>query len=355
MMRMHAGWQLIFGSLVVSALTLTLACQICLARDTDIYSANVKNNSYILLDNSGSMGFGVYEQSIDYGAMYDYLITLNDGTPPSATYIWDTLNNWAAFYGASKHSTRRKIYLWKGNIGVTVATVDGKDIAFTGDAADPSYIWYANDLIDTHTLIDSAGNLKADDSGIPPRLTTDSDGHILLDGAILPLGMDIKLHNKKTLYDGSIIDSGLGGLLNAPGYYFSGYREATPGNLAAARSGDKDIYFFVTGNWGNMQAMYNLHYVTDNPGPIGAKKGDAAWKYERFPLQKINWAVSEHSLVYPDANAGDPTSDGGEHYAANLAAEDSEKKIVQPGAVQMQIHFSKIDLDTTQSCTGDMQ
>ena len=71
-----------YGGLAGGALL--LAVLLCLAtpggaKDTDIYAVNTKQNCYVLMDSSGSMNFGVYEHTIDYGAMFDYLFTLKDG------------------------------------------------------------------------------------------------------------------------------------------------------------------------------------------------------------------------------------------------------------------------------------
>ncbi len=302
------------------------------AKDTDIYQINTKQNCYILLDNSGSMDFGVYESNVDYGAMFDYLFTLNDAPAGDFNdYIYDTVNNSNYFY--NNHKEISKIYLWKGRIGVTTANVDETDTAFTGDAADPDYLWFTNDLVDTHTIIDSSGNLSGDGIGTQ-RITVDNEGYILLDNLRLPLGRSIKHHSPVTLYDGSIIDSGFGGLLNAPGYYFSGYEGVTYGNLNSAEDGDQDIYFFVTGNWVNMQAMYNLHYTTNNPTPQGASTGDPAWQYELVPLGASAWSELAHPLKYPLSG----------NYANNLNESDTEKTITHPGAVQIQVHFSNFDV-----------
>lgn len=321
------------------------------AKDTDVYSVSTKQNSYILLDNSGSMDFGVYEQNIDYGAMHDYLVSLHDPNPatpdsPADFYIADTINAGTPFF--NNHSERRKIFLWKGKIGVTVANVDGAQVAFTGDAADPDYLWYSNDMIDTNTVIDSDGNLARSDPGKPQRLTIDANGHVLFDGARLSLGMDIKLHDEKKLYDGTVIDNGFGGLLNAPGYYFSGFAYDTGTNQRrVAQSGDQYVYFFVTGNWANMQAMYNLHYVATNaanPYPAGATIGSPAWKYELFPISE--WSESIHSLKYPNTAIGDPTyANDGLHYDANLTEINTSRTIIRPGATQIKVHFSSIDIN----------
>ena len=321
--------------LITSILFVTLAGSLSLlnAKDTDIYQISTKQNCYILLDNSGSMDFGVYEQNIDYGDMFDYLFTLyddSDAVSDQIDYIYDTVNNSNYFY--QNHKERRKIFLWKGAIGVTLATVDGVTTAFTGDAADPNYLWYSADLVDTNTLIDSDGNLSYDGSGTQ-RLTTDANGHILFDNQLLPLNRDIKLQEMQTLYDGSQVDIGFGGLLNAPGYYFSGYE--SPATLDIAEDGDTNIYFFVTGNWVNMQAMYNLHYTTNNPVPAGAALGDPGWKYELVPQTADSWSELAHSLKYPTSGP----------YDNKLLENKSMQTITHPGATQIQLHFSAFDVE----------
>jgi len=306
-----------------------------MAKDTDIYSVNAKQNCYVLMDSSGSMNYGVYQNTIDYGKMFDYLFTLNDspvGDYPD--YIYDTINNSAVFYGAANHLPARKIYLAPGNIGATIATVNGQSVAFSGDAADPDYLWYSNQLVDTHTLIDTDGNLADDGTG-QRRLTVDASGYILLDGTRLPLGLDIKEHDFVTLYNGSIIDNGFNGLLNAPGYYFSGYEGVGIGALNQVESGDLKVYFFITGNWMNMQAMYNLHYTTNNPTPTGAQQGDAAWSYETFPIVPDTWTQLDQTLDYPAGNA---------NYLNNLNEADTAQSIIAAGAQYLQVHFSAFDV-----------
>ncbi len=302
------------------------------AKDTDIYEVSTKQNCYILLDNSESMDFGVYEQSIDYGEMFDYLFELNESGSPYNTYIYDTVNNSDYFH--NNHKERRKIFLWKGRIGVTTATVDGTTKAFTGDAADPNYLWFSADLVDTNVTINSDGELTYDGSGTQ-RLTVDTDGTILFDGAALPMNQSIKLNDIRTMYDGTQVNAGFGGLLNAPGYYFSGYEGVTAGSLNVAESGDQDVYFFVTGNWVNMQAMYNLHYVTNNPDPTGASTGDMAWKYEEFPLTASSWLELSHSVQYPASG----------QYENKLSESQTMKTITHPGATQIQVHFSAFDVE----------
>ena len=214
-----------------------------LALDTDIYQANVKQNAYILLDNSGSMDYGVYESNVDYGAMYDYLYDKSD--------IGDTVVGGSGWY--ENHNPKEKIYLVKGKIRAQIINIEGSDEVFTGDAADPEYLWYSNNMVDTHTYIDISGNLSGED-GYTQRITTDSDGYVLLDGVQLPLGQNILLKDYKTLYDGSMINEGFGGMVNAPGYYCSGLEGV--GNDAddhnKVEDGDEYIYFFITGNCMNM-------------------------------------------------------------------------------------------------------
>lgn len=322
-----------YRTLFVLFLVWLFPCSSIQASDLDIYSVNAKQNCYVLMDNSGSMNFGVYEHTIDYGDMFDYLFTLNDVTQ-YYDYIYDTINNSDYFY--QNHKERRKIFLWKGAIGATIATIDGESVAFSGDAANPDYLWYMNDLVDTHTLIDDDGNLTDDGTGLR-RITVDAEGHILFDGQRLPLSLDLLEHDYSTLYDGSIVDNGFAGLLNAPGYYFSGYEGVSPLNVV--ESGDTNVYFFVTGNWVNMQAMYNLHYTTNNPDPTGASTGDMAWRYEHFPLSysgTSSWSQIDYALDYPE---------GSVNYTNKLKETDTAQTIVSAGVAQMKVHFSSFDVE----------
>jgi len=283
------------------------------ALDTEIYQADIKQNAYILLDNSGSMDYGVYESNVDYGAMYDYLYIKSN--------IIDTISDWY-----NDHYETRKIFLAKGEISVTI--IDDGEKTFTGDAADPDYRWYSNDMVDTHTYIDTSGNLSGEE-GYTQRVTSDNEGHVLLDGSRLPLGQDILLKDSKTLYDGSMINEGFGGMLNAPGYYFSGFEGVNAENHNPVEDGDEDIYFFITGNWMNMQQMYNLHYKDDKDKP--------AWKYEKFPLESDDWNIttlSSNEYDYPPGS-GDYSND-----------QDKTMTVSHSGATKMQIHFSLFDIHT---------
>ena len=343
---------------LLPVLAFLISVQVSPAKDTDVYNVVTKQNSYVLMDNSASMDYGVYEQNVDYGAMFDYLITLNDTSTAHNKYIYDTVTNSSQFY--NNHNTARKIYLQSGNIGLTMATVNGKTIAFTGDAADPRYIWYSggSNTIDTHTLVDAMGNLSDDGTG-KRRITVDSQGHILFDGSKLPGSQDILLNDPKVLYDGSIIDQGFGGIINAPGYYFSGYGlvSDTVHSAVTAVSGTSNIFFFMTGNWLNMQCMYNLQYVGNpNPYPAGATVGADAWRFEYFPLAQSAWAPVAYNLIYPNPNpvapaVADPYDTVGStvYYKANVTEANSVKTIVPSGAVQIQVHFSHFDIDATQT------
>lgn len=333
---------------LASGACLLLAILLCLAtpgraKDTDIYAINTKQNCYVLMDSSGSMNFGVYEHAIDYGAMFDYLFTLKDGVSQN-DYIYDTINNSNYFY--KNHKPAKRIYLWKGKIGAIIATVDGKPIAFSGDAADPDYLWYTNELVDTYTLIDDNNNLIDDGSG-KRRLTVDAQGSIMLDGNRLPLGLDIKEHDFVTLYNGAVVDNGFAGMMTAPGYYFSGYKGVALNALTPVTNGATDVYFFVTGNWANMQSMYNLHYTTANPQPTGPKKGakqaGPAWPYELFPLSStVSWTQLTQTLDYPV---------GSGNYDNKLKEVNTAQSIVAAGAQKMQVHFSLFDVQGNGSPT----
>jgi type IV pilus assembly protein PilY1 len=307
------------------------------AKDTDIYQVNTKQNCIILIDNSGSMAWGIYEESVDYAAMYDYLFTKKDlPLGDFDDFIYDDVAGMTIYNNG--HQKRDKIYIVKGEgANLTLATVvdqAGVDqtVAFTGDPGHPGIIWDVANLVDTNVLIDSDGNLTYDGSG-DQRITVDGNGYILFDDQQLPLNKNIKLTDMVALYDGSLVDQGFGGLLNAPGYYFSGYNDVTSGGLVTAADGDPDIYFFVTGNWVDMQAVFNLTYK-DNPGSYAAI-GDEAWKHETIPLASSGWSEVNHVVRYPDSG----------NYTNKLAEIDTMQIITHPGAAQIQVHFSAFDVE----------
>ncbi len=260
----------LFASLIIFYFC---ACpSIVQALDTDIYQNTIKPNVAILFDTSGSMDFGVYEHTIDYGAYYNWASELGDCDEIAGGC---GTNNY--FYPDSRKYPRNEILLIKGKIRVKVLP-DGT--TFTGDAGDPDYLWYVGDVIETDTCIDRNGNLYAcDGNEANRRITTDSNGTVLLDGEELPLDRSIKLHNWQTNPDGTMTDQGFGGLLNAPGWYFSGFEgigsDASGHNVV--EDGDQYIYFFIPGNWINMQMVYNL-YTRDT-----TNENYRTWKVRTYP------------------------------------------------------------------------
>ncbi len=223
--------------LLLAGIVLVISVQTTQARDTDIYAVSTKNNAYILLDTTGSMDYAVYEDSIDYGAMYTYYLSL--GTicdPNAATYI---------------NFKTDTIYLLSASVNVGITTAAGNSHTFTGDTG-ANGSWTG--AIDTQTTIDAGGNLVSDGTGTA-RLTVDTvTGHVLLDGATLPGNQDILLTN---LQGG--IDIGFQGLMEAPGNYFSGYRYYTNATTkTVATTGTNPQVFLVKGNWANLQNVYNL-------------------------------------------------------------------------------------------------
>ncbi len=325
------------------ALMITILAAPSWSLDTDIYQSNVKQNCYIMLDASDSMGFGVYESNVDYAAMYDYLFSLNDDPAGDyGDYIYDGITNSSAFYQNSTWPKNR-IFLIPGAIGVA-SRVDEESntYIYSGDAADPNYLWHSGHMIDTCTDIDESGNLSlgAGCTADQQKLTTNENGYVLYDNQQLPLNQNILLQHEQFLYGGGRIEDGFGDLLNAPGYYFSGYTDqndniyALTETLVAASGGETVAYFFITGNWIRMQTVYNLTYTTNNPEPTGAHIGDPAWQFEHFPIGNNEWPEVGRDLDYP---AGD-----GVEYQANL---EETVTTTQPGASKIKLHFSSFDIN----------
>ena len=300
--------------------------------DTDVYLQNVKPNAMILADTSGSMGWGVYEHTVDYGAYYDWASDQGDcdmiaGGCGTSNYFYND------------HYNKNEILLVKGNIGVTIQN----GVSFTGDPGDPDYIWYISNVIETGSYIDDNGNITdssgrgISDSGYSGRITVDSDGHVLLDGEKLPLDRDIKLHDYVTYPDGTMVDNGFAGMINAPGWYFSGYEaigsDASGHNVA--EDGDTYIYFFIPGNWINMQEVYNLYtaYTTN--------EDYRTWKtrtYEESSGTYTPVTIDIHSPNYPS-------------YYPNYS--DQTWTITQIDASKVKLHFEDFYTEYQNSCYYD--
>ncbi len=297
-----------------------------LALDTDVYQTNIKPNVAILFDTSGSMEFGVYDSTVDYGGYYNWASEQGDydliagGGGGTDNYFYAENGP-----GTSPQYPRQEILLLKGNIGVTI-TANG--VTYTGDAGDPDYLWYVSDLVHTYTFIDADGNFSGDGTH-EPRLTTDNEGHILFDGSRLPLDRDTLLHDWQHNPDGSSIDKGFGGKINAPGWYFSGFEGVNAGGHNIVENGDVNIYFFIPGNWINMQMMYNLYttsYVDED---------HRTWKTRTLPDESqelwhtvpYNISSTNYPENYPDYN-------------------EQSWEIVQPDATQIKIHFTDFNTES---------
>ncbi len=295
------------------------------ADDVDIYQATVKQNAVILVDTSGSMSWGVYEWTEDYGNFYDYLIDVGDA--------YDNITG-NGFY--HNHEERNRVFLVSGNIGwVPVEGACGQ----TGDPGDPTYLWNIGDLYKTNKSLDENGDLVDAGTG-SVNLSVDSEGHILLNGKRLPHCQDIELHNILTNPDGSQVDLGFAGMMRAPGVYFSGYfkRKNCSGlcltddpNQAEVEDGHRVTYFFITGNWINMQQFYNLEIVTNSPQSCeSGHKWDPAWKW-CWDGSAANW---QEVSISPRESPHNYYNNMDQWYST----------IHQPGALEMMVHFSTLKL-----------
>ncbi|MBN2705943.1 MAG: hypothetical protein JXR89_05845 [Deltaproteobacteria bacterium] len=324
----------ITGSILAVTVLVLLFAGSAPALDTDVYKTNAIPNVAVLLDNSWSMDFGIYDYTIDYGAFYNYaseqgdydLIAKSvDNNGGTGNYFYapgEPTDDPPGGPGTGRQYPRHEILLVKGNIGVSVTEAG---VSFTGDAGDPDYLWYIFDVIHTYTYLDEDGNIAGD--GVhSQRLTINEEGRILLDGAILPLDRDVLLHDWRPNPDGTLIDHGFGGQLNAPGWYFSGLEGV--GNNAAehnpVENGDINVFFFITGNWINMQMMYNLYTSSS----ASADEDNRTWKTRTFP--NVQWHT-----VYVDIKSTNYPS----NYPNN---HDQVWNFTQSDASEVRLHFAEL-------------
>ncbi len=310
-----------------AALCLTLLAALSLAqvraasaKDTDIYRPTVKPNVMIMFDNSGSMDYGVYEYTEDYGNFYDYL---SQRTYGGSYEIRDSVTGTGPgptnyFYGTSGHRTwtRTEVLMLAGDIGY-VAGPDGK--GYTGDPGDPNYLWYASNMTHTGWVVNTDGT---------HTISSDAEGYVLYNGQRLPNGRSIKVHDWLRNADGTQVDRGLAGLLKAPGWYFSGYFFNASNQLtsdpaqAKVVNGRKVVVFFIPGNWLSMQCVYNLTVVAGAPDA-----GQPAWKVRTDESSNF-WQTAVYSLTSPSYPANYPNN------------YHNVWTVTQPGASAVKVHFN---------------
>lgn len=337
-----------FKQIVICALLAAAAAVQALADDTDIYKPKVKHNVMIVLDNSSSMDFGVYDNDVDYHEFYQYISEdrtdwTNSGDFVAGRYdprrgIDTRYGTNAYFYPDARASIRNRIYLVRGDLGYANG--------MTGDAGDPQYLWYGSSMIDTGTNLNADGELvdaegdspgDVDYGGRVSTVTVDGKVYVTLDGTVLPNSRDILLHDWQENPDGSRIDKGFSGMLRAPGTYFSGYfyNNATdaidtdPAN-AQVLNDRKVVYFFITGNWMNMQTVYNLQVEVGNSWVD-------AWSYCTFPKENYTPTV--------DYGLSSPNYPG--NYAANYDSQQDgtvNYLIYNGESEKMRLHFDAFTL-----------
>ncbi|MCK5681221.1 hypothetical protein KAI46_10480 [bacterium] len=235
-----------------------------LALDTDVYQPNDRPNVAILFDNSKSMDYGLHEHGVDYGACYD------DASNQGHYHQGRTCDETPCENPYYHQFDRDAIYFIKGELGVAVVN---NEKAYSGDAGYPEILWMFDYAVPTYTALQTTGSAVSfvyddtnNDNGVQLLTTINTDdnaGEILFEGIILPKNRSIQLQENSPYPDGTPVDVGFAGQLIAPGWYFSGYSAPTKDsdfNLKTpAEDGHDYAYFFATGNWLNMQAVYMLY------------------------------------------------------------------------------------------------
>jgi type IV pilus assembly protein PilY1 len=353
----------VFYGLLILLFLSAAGAIVSFADDTDIYRPKVKHNVMILMDSSGSMTWPLYENTIDYAQFYDYICVNRSNWTDSYDETNGLYGTNAYYYDPARKKTITKIYLIYGNTGY--ASVTG-GVGLTGDAGNPDLVWKIGESADMATylntsgeLVDAAGIKQGDPGYVAGRIgTVEVSGKtmITVDGQLLPNGRSIALHDWRVNSDGSMVDNGLAGLVQAPGYYFSGYfrDNAVDGDpndvvtssastytsdkaVAAISSGKEQCYFFATGNWINMQMLFNLQ--------VYAGSWKKAWSYCSYPPGVVYQTVP-FSLVSKNYSDNAP-----KNYDSNA---DSTVNYVIYNALsgKMRVYFSDILLwySSTNKC-----
>ena len=391
----------------------SLAAAVCLlltvvplqvrADDTDIYKPKVKHNVMVLMDTSASMNFGVYDNDVDYHDFYRYIIdqACAGGDPEGAEdVVAGGLCTNAYFYPFAKKNGRTKIYMIYGDIGFANGA--------TGDAGDPQYRWSLSNATDTKTFLTANGEFEdaagrhPGDEGYEGRLGTVVDSGtgitmVTMDGQRLPNNRDIAFHDWTNLPDNSRIDKGFSGLMRAPGTYFSGYFVKDPNKLSLTSEiiawfnrnllvtdplsryisdpdhekilitnttvggetlSRKNDFFFVPGNWLNMQAVYNLEIKVGEAPPVTCGGIDpitavsVVWNGEHA-VDVVMETGESFQNVQPGDRIVFPTFGAGDNVSMTLYYDDpgdGSTDLVAFGSSSFDISCSNTSLDGTDDC-----
>ncbi len=297
----------------------------------------------------------------------------------------------AAFYGVSSRK-KDKIYLFFGDIGYangqTGDAGDPEYTWYTGFETDTRTYIIDGEFYDDTGPGDGPGvKFVEGGSGYKGRLsymTVDGEKIILFDGQELPNDRGIALHDWQENPDNSRVDKGFAGMLKAPGSYFSGHfftlwedaaqttmranwncddiadfdatdealpttdwvksdcRDLPVTSLTSRYTSDPDlayqdffserktVYFFVKGNWFNMQTVFNLRVKVGGEWKV-------AWRHVSLPAEFYSPTV-DYGLQSPNY-PGD--------YPANYDSQTDPtvNYLVYNGqSAQMALHFKSLSL-----------
>ncbi len=321
-----------------------------LSLDTDIYAINPRPNVAIQFDTSGSMGAGLYENGVNYKQVYASACEQTDGG-----YTAYDKNDTAKSGGGTKNPYYKKfidpedplytefdldeIVLLKGSPGLSVS--DDK-MTMVGDTGHPEHYWDYDNIIRTNTKL-VAGKLVTIDPGLDARLTVDEvDQTIYLDEKPLPLDRNITLNNIKDYEDGTTINLGFAGTMEAPGLYFTGYdcTNSGAGNLHIASDDETYIYFLAKMNRVFMMMAYQLFTEAYDPGWgfYGCLEKSVLLNHKIPLLEDEIW--TDVTLKQPIISPNYPAQYKDRDKAVKLGT------ITQPGAIKIKLHFVELDLYT---------
>jgi len=322
-----------------------------LALDTDIYAINPRPNVAIQFDTSGSMGFGIYDSSVNYKSIYTAACEQTDGG-----YIAYDRDNTKDDGGGVNNLYYKmfishegddfidldpaEIVLIKGTTGVTITKdAEGNDISQTGDAGYPAIKWDFANLKKTFTkLVDGEIVPFTEET---PRLSVNGEEQtIWLDGAPLPLDRGITLNNIQVYEDNTTIDLGFAGRLQAPGFHFSGYGSSYAGVLdeGIAADDDAEAYFLASANWVYMMLAYQLY-----------DRADAGYSgyYDDKPYSVLANKTIPSEVTWSNKTLG--TAIISPNYSADYDGIKQTIKcgeIIQLDAVKIKLHFTDLELSS---------
>lgn len=336
------------------------------AEDIDIFRASVKNSAMMVFDTSGSMSMPVYNPSIDYASfmkmMVDGTIAVDENNCRNGSTWWDSDGSGNDYdklipnhiYLVSTWSDISNVSYMDSTGSTQHVLIINDILKNTGSETDSlvnkRYPLLTNAIIPVKNNTGNSWNVNYSDS-----INSDSEGHVIfpdtslmdMEGRDLTIPLNLRQSRLPETRDipvteieqdpvtGEYLQSGISGILQSSGFYFSGLYEKEGTtleitdnvNTSETNLEEKQIYLFATGNWLNfIKLVEDLRVATS----YYSCANEGTFSHQRYKAWRYAYSNGDSSPVRVSCNEADGVADAFEWKIQSRldAAKKSAKQIL---------------------------